>query len=115
MVERLSETCIALEIDTRGHEPGSAHLCDSLQKAIPRLKRLRLRLSTLRPVVFGMGFRLNGTMEEEKPTELTPAPSHQTAAINCYGGPATCAALFKKISVAPVKTSLKHKYSQTRL
>ena len=105
MVERLSRTCIALEIDTRGHDyagPGSAHLCDALRTVLPHLQHLRLRLSTLCPAVFGLGFRLDGTTPDESPAELTPAPMLQTAVINgatrlpgC-GGPAHVCGTFQE-------------------
>lgn len=59
-IEALPETCINLEIDTRGldyFEPGSsAHPCDVVKRILPCLRNLRLCLGILCPAVFGADF-----------------------------------------------------------
>lgn len=86
LIESLSPTCVNLEIDTRGHDfskPSECHLCEIIHKLLPRLRHLRLRVSTLCPKVLEQSSisEINGTDPIESPTG-TP-PSLRTIVINC--------------------------------
>lgn len=56
VIRALPETCVNLEIDTRGCDqdgPASSHLCEILAGVTPRLHHLRLRLRRMCPALFG--------------------------------------------------------------
>ncbi|KAA6411221.1 MAG: hypothetical protein FRX48_04501 [Lasallia pustulata] len=82
----LPETCVNLEIDTRGQDyfgPGSGHLCDTIQEIVPRLRHLRLRLSTLCPASFGRHFNSSDPTQYFTNYEPITASSLHTVTINC--------------------------------
>ncbi len=94
IVEALPEACVNLEIDSRGNdyfEPGSGHICDTLRGMLPRLRHLRLRLSTLCPAFLGSGFKPE--FKSLSSFEPLAAPCLQTLVVNCiprdiFGGQA---------------------------
>ncbi|KAM3067389.1 hypothetical protein ACMFMG_005255 [Clarireedia jacksonii] len=76
LVIALPQTCIAVQIDTQGQdlaEPGSAHLCNAIRTILPRLRHLRLRLSTMCTSLF------------QVEAEILSAPNVETLLINCMG------------------------------
>ena len=85
-VKILPKTCIHVEIDSRGDDyfkPGDAHLCDALREILPRLRHLRLRLSTLCPAILGDGFnpiQPGSMLSNFKPVA---APHLKTLIFNC--------------------------------
>ena len=85
-VKILPKTCVNVEIDSRGNDyfkPGDAHLCDALREILPRLRHLRVRLSTLCPAVLGDGFNpsRSGTMLSD--FRPVVAPRLKTLIFNC--------------------------------
>ena len=85
-IKILPKTCVNVEIDSRGNdysEPGDAHLCDALREILPRLRHLRLRLSTLCPAILGDGF--SPAQSGDMLSNLRPvaAPQLKTLVINC--------------------------------
>jgi hypothetical protein len=95
IVEALPEACVNLEIDSRGNDyfkPGSGHICDTLRGMLPRLRHLRLRLSTLCPAFLGSGFKPE-EFKSMSSFEPLAAPCLQTLVVNCiprdiFGGQA---------------------------
>lgn len=86
LLKALPETCVNLEIDTRGQdyfEPGAGHLCDTVQDIFPRLQHLRLRLSTLCPAMLGSLFDPSDPARYFAKFKPAAAPSLQTVMINC--------------------------------
>ena len=86
LIESLSPTCVNLEIDTRGHDfskPSECHLCEVIHKLLPRLKHLRLRVSTLCPKLLEQSCvsENKGTDPIESATGLPP--SLRTIVVNC--------------------------------
>ena len=85
-VKILPKTCVNVEIDSRGNDyckPGDAHLCDALREILPRLRHLRLRLSTLCPAILGDGF--NPAQSGDMLSKFRPVavPQLKTLIINC--------------------------------
>lgn len=85
-VKNLPETCVDVEIDSRGNDyskPGDAHLCDALREILPHLRHLRVRLSTLCPAILGDGF--NPGRPDRMFVKFTPvaAPQLKTLIFNC--------------------------------
>ena len=85
-VKVLPKTCVNVEIDGRGKddsEPGDAHLCDALREILPRLRHLRIRLSTLCPAIFGDGFSPAQSGDMFSNFRPVAAPRLKTLVINC--------------------------------
>ncbi|KAI1079763.1 hypothetical protein F5B20DRAFT_542345 [Whalleya microplaca] len=89
IVENLTESCTALEIESvylrehsfeeedymRGPPGDNAHLCPSIRKVLPRLEYLRLRLDTFCPDICGVGYQYDSSdpsrvSDDYKPVEL---------------------------------------------
>ncbi|MCJ1365606.1 hypothetical protein MMC16_004731 [Acarospora aff. strigata] len=86
IIKALPETCVNLEIDTRGLdylEPGSAHLCEAVRGTLPHLRNLRLRLSTLCPAIFGADFDPSDPAKFFPSFQPVGALALQTVVINC--------------------------------
>jgi hypothetical protein len=89
IVEALPESCVSLEIESRGADYvklGSAHLCDAVRVILPRLRNLRLRLSTLCPALFGTGFDHSSPGKFFTNFQPVAALSLQTLVINYVAG-----------------------------
>ncbi len=60
-VTAMPTSCVAVKIDTKGHDsaaPGApAHLCDALRAVLPRLRHLRLRVRVMCSTIFVGGDR----------------------------------------------------------
>ena len=85
-VKILPETCVSVEVDSRGNDyfkPGDAHLCEALREILPRLRYLRVRLSTLCPAILGDGF--NPSRSDRMLSKFTPvvAPQLKILIFNC--------------------------------
>lgn len=113
VIKALPEACVNLEIDARGNdyfEPGSGHVCDTLRGMLPRLRHLRLRLSTLCPAILGSGFNPD---EIESLSSFVPlaAPFLQTLVVNCiprtiFGSQAHICGTFKENPYTAYATNL---------
>lgn len=59
IIDALPESCTNLELDTQGqdqqHGEGSAHLCKSLRRLMPRMHHVRIRVASVCPALLGMG------------------------------------------------------------
>lgn len=89
IVQILPRTCVNLEIDSRGNDylrPGDAHLCDALRNILPRLRHLRLRLSTLCPAILGDGFNPSQSTRALSNYKPEAAPQLETLIVNCIPG-----------------------------
>lgn len=103
LIKALPEACVNLELDTWGKdyfEPGSGHICDTLRGMLPRLRHLRLRLSTLCPAILGNGFKPD-EVKSLSGFEPLAAPSLQTLVVNCiprtfFGSQALICGTFKE-------------------
>ena len=85
-IKILPTTCVNVEIDSRGNDyckPGDAHLCDALREIFPRLRHLRLRLSTLCPAILGDDFNPAQSGDMSSTFRPVAAPQLKTLIINC--------------------------------
>jgi hypothetical protein len=86
IIEALPHSCVNLEIDTRGQDlsnPGHTHLCTAVRATLPRLLNLRLRLSTMRPAIFGAGFDSSAPAKFFSNFQPLAPSTLQTVLINC--------------------------------
>jgi F-box-like len=89
IVEALPESCVNLEIDTRGRDTspsGSVHLCAAVRATLPRLRNLRLRLDTMCPAMFGDDFDPNDPAKFFSNYRPLATSSLQTVLVNCAAG-----------------------------
>ncbi|KAI0435825.1 hypothetical protein F4803DRAFT_557599 [Xylaria telfairii] len=100
LINALPQSCVNLEIDTCGLDAipspladplssqSSTHLCETLRRVLPRMHRVRIRLSSICPIVIGI-FTKN---EDTKTKFFIPikAPHLETLFINCRRGHGLC-------------------------
>lgn len=85
-IKDLPQSCVNLEIDTRGCDFGnwdSNFLCDELRHVLPRLRYLRLRLACLCSDIFAIGFTVDGMIENQSAFQSVVAPYLKSVVINC--------------------------------
>lgn len=89
VIEGLPETCVNLEIDTHGRdysEPGSTHLCETIREIVPRLRNLRVRLTTICPAMFGHLLDFSDPSRYLVDFEPVAALHLETVLISCIPG-----------------------------
>lgn len=82
IIDALPAGCTNLELDTQGQDQqdgeGSAHLCESLRRLMPRMHHVRIRVASVCPALLGMGELSNhNDLSQQSPlidstTETTP-------------------------------------------
>lgn len=94
IVEALPESCVNLELDLRGHNQisyprssSSPHLCDSLRHILPRMRQVRLVLSTTCSTLFEDGAQLASKDENESEStsraNFISLPRMETLLVSC--------------------------------
>jgi hypothetical protein len=89
VIKALPETCINLELDTRGHDAfgNGTHLCEPLAEIMPRLRHLRLRLYRFCPALLGPDFLYSKWDDQDTARSKTSRyPFLETVMINCIVG-----------------------------
>ena len=113
-VKILPKTCVNVEIDSRGDdyfEPGEAHLCDALRGILPRLRHLRLSVSTLCPAMLGEGFDPSRSGRVSSDFKPVAAPQLETLIVNCiprtiFGSQAHICGTFRETPYTSYSTNL---------
>ncbi|KAI0453050.1 hypothetical protein F5B21DRAFT_505771 [Xylaria acuta] len=96
LINALPQSCVNLEIDTLGLDlslpslaatpanPPSVHLCEALRRVLPRMHRVRIRLSAICPALIGK-FTTNDNTKTESFNPVK-APHLELLFINCRRG-----------------------------
>ena len=81
LLENLPKSCIAIEVDTNaldGSVKPTHHICQSVQKILPRMKHVRLRLGSLCECMFLKDLQRSPSTAPYNPAEYTVAPLLET-------------------------------------